>query len=409
MGSFVHSQRQIGLAAVSAFCNDFRMSSGRRARRAGLAVLGAVGLLLAVSCTGAQEDAPGPGSGSGSAGAGVDSVLGSPGGPPTIDQVESAVRERITLLRGVFPGVIALVRVGDQTRTVAVGLADTKAGTAMSAVDTFPVASISKTMVATAVMQQVEAGTLTLDDTVEQWLPGLVVQGDRMTVRQLLSHRSGIHDLHEDLLSDSERQPPDTLTDHEIVRLAGAQSPDFPPASDGSYSDTGYVVLGMILEKAAGAPLREVLATRLWEPAGMDDTVMAPKRWDVHGYNDEKDVTADSWLNVGQAAGGVVGTAADVDRFFQHLWAGDLLDPGTVAVMTRPTETSPFGYGRYGLGVWIVEATCGKALGHSGSLPGYVIQAWTLKGEDRSVVVMVNDGDEYDTAQDIADTALCSP
>ncbi len=109
-----------------------------------------------------------------------------PSDTSAISGVERLLRDRINVLsEGTVAGVITLVRVGNETRIVTVGLAHTAAKEPIRSDNTFPIASVTKPMVATAVLQQVEAGKLTLDDTVEQWLPRTVTKGDRMTIRQL--------------------------------------------------------------------------------------------------------------------------------------------------------------------------------------------------------------------------------
>ncbi len=324
-----------------------------------------------------------------------------------ISGVERVLRDRIGLLsEGTVSGVITLVRVGDETRVVTVGRPDTAATEPMRPDNTFPIASVTKPMVATAVLQQVESGKLTLDDTVEQWLPKTVTKGDRMTIRQLLSHRSGVHEPQ----SFEELSHLVTLKDRDIVKILGAKPLDFEPGTSAHYSNLGYVLLGMILEKATGTSIGAVLDSSIFDRAGMDDSVLAPTHWDVRGYAGGTDVTADTGLNLFQAAGSVVSTAEDVDGFFYHLWAGKLLPADLVEEMSRPLgDIPPYG-GQYGLGIWSNAVSCGTALGHGGALPGYAVRAWTLTGSARSVVVMVNDGSPsgHAIAETIAETALCS-
>ena len=355
-------------------------------------ILAGVALIAGAGCGGEQARDPSP----------------APSAVSRIGEVERVLRDRVALLSEgtTVTGVITMVRVGDETRVVTVGLADAAAKEPMRPGDTFPIASVTKPMVATAVLQQVESRKLTLDDTVEKWLPDTVAKGDRMTIRQLLSHRSGVH---EPQWLD-ELPPLDKLTDRDIVKILGAKQPDFEPGTISGYSNFGYILLGMILEKVTGASIGEVLDSSIFDPAGMDDSVLAPKLWDVHGYANGKDVTADTGLNVAQAAGSVVSTAEDVDGFFQNLWAGSLLSPDLVEQMSRPLgDLRPHG-GEYGLGVWTTTFSCGTAMGHSGDAPGYAVKAWTLSGSARSVVVLVNEGgpDGHAIADATAETALCS-
>jgi len=367
------------------------MSRRRFVRQSSLGVLLAVAALIAGSCVGEPARQPSSAPGDGSA----------------INEVERDLRDRITLLsEGTVTGVISLVRVGDETRVVTVGLSDAAAKEPLQRENTFPIASVTKPMVATAVLQQVEAGKLTLDDTVEQWLPRTVTKGDRMTIRQLLSHRSGVHEPQ----SLEEWSQLAALTDRDIVKILGAKPLDFEPGTSAYYSNVGYVLLGMILEKVTGASIGTVLDSGIFDPAEMDDSALAPTQWDVRGYVDGKDVTADTGLNVLQAAGSVVSTAEDVDRFFHYLWAGKLLSPDLVEQMSRPLgDIPPYG-GEYGLGISTATFSCGTALGHSGDLPGYAVKAWTSQGSKRSVVVMVNEGGSVGNAiaNTVAETALCS-
>ena len=98
----------------------------------------------------------------------------------------------------------------------------------------------------------------------------------------------------------------------------------------------------------------------------------------VLGYDQGK-VASDGLLVYGRGAGGVVSTAEDVDRFYRHLLAGDLLPLKLVHDMARPTGTIPFGIGQYGLGLWIWPIRCDDGIGHSGSGSGFATKAWTIQ------------------------------
>ena len=372
----------------------------RRARRAGLAL---ATTLVLTGCSSTGGDAGARTSGSPTT-PGPSTTDDSPRPHAvTIGALARRAREQVDAYRSAAPGVIVLVREGGSSRVVTAGVTDTRSDRRLSRSSTFPVESITKSMVATAVMQDVAAGRLGLSDTVEHWLPGLVRGGDRMTVRQLLSHRSGIHEL-----TPRELPPLRTLDDSKILRIAGAHRPDFPPGTDGAYSNVGYTVLGMILQKVSGHPLADVLSTQVFRPSGMTHTSLAPAHWDVHGYFHDRDATDQEFLNIVQAAGGVVSTVDDVDAFYRHLWAGDLLPLSYVRLMRRPTGTVPFANGGYGLGIWIQDnLSCGTAYGHSGLSAGFVTAAWTVPRTDRTVVVMVSSGDDVDVAWHIAAPLLC--
>lgn len=319
---------------------------------------------------------------------------------PTLDQLAKLVEEELHAFDGIATGAIVLVRVGERTRVLVSGLADVQHRRRMQPEDRFPVQSITKSMVATAVLQLVEERRLRLDDSVEDVVPGLLPQGDRIIIRDLLSHRSGLHDP-----GTEDVPPPRRMTEDSLIGAAAAHRLDFPPGTSGSYSNVGYEVLGRVVEQVTGKPLGEAMKHGVFDPAGMSHTQLLGTPT-VQGYYDSKAV-ADPYLRFVQASGGVVSTVGDIDRFYTALWHGDLLDKRLVATMTKPRGIVAPWTVDYGLGVWFARETCGTAMGHSGAGPGFATKAWTLPDPDRSVVVMVNDGDGQSIADGLAARALC--
>lgn len=319
---------------------------------------------------------------------------------PTLDEVARDVEDLLEVYDGIATGAIVLVHVGEGTRVLTGGLADVRLKRRMQPDDRFPVMSITKSMVATAVLRLVADGKLGLDDTVEDVLPGLMHQGRRITIRHLLSHRAGL------LAATDEQLPPlAKMTRDTLIDIASAHPLEFEPGSAGEYSNVGYEVLGRVAERATGTSLDEVLEEEVFGPAGMADTVLLGTP-SVNGYFEGEEVE-DPYVQFVPASGGVVSTVEDVDRFYSALWAGELLDPDLVATMSEPMGTvSPFGV-EYGLGVWFNHTPCGDAVGHSGQGPGFNTKAWTLPDADRSVVIVVNDSDGVSIADDLALTVLC--
>ena len=353
----------------------------------GMAVLAM--MLAAAACSGAS------GAGSGTTTAPATTAR-------TMARTEAAVRSAFTSNAADTTGVIALVRAGEETRVLTHGLADVGAKRPLTADDRFPVASITKSIVATAVLQYVAAGRISLDDPVNRYLPG-VVPSKQITIRHLLSHRSGLHEL-----TDAEWNTLKPLTYRNALRAVTSKPLDFPPGSDGRYSNEGYHVLGLLVEKLSGKPLQKALAERVFAPAGMSATTLggSPTVLGYSGYRIGK--TAEPPLfGLAWAAGAVVSTAQDVDRFYEHLSAGDLLPAELVREMEQPTGTAPYGFGGYGLGLWIWDMSCGKAIGHRGSIDGFATGAWSMNDRDRGVVAMVN-SNNGSVLENIADTALCS-
>jgi len=319
---------------------------------------------------------------------------------PTLDEVARHVQETLTTYEGIATGAVVLIHVGERTRVLASGLADAARGKRMKSGDRFPIQSITKSIVATAVMQLVADRKLALDDTVEDALPGLLPQGRLITVGHLLSHRAGLHDPTDEDLPPLARATQDTLID-----IAADHPLEFTPGSSGRYSNVGYEVLGRIVERVTRQPLAVALAENIFGPAGMTDSALLGSP-SVKGYFDGKAID-DPYLRFVRASGGVVSTVRDIYRFYTALWAGKLLDPDLVEVMTKSMgAAAPFATD-YGLGVWLNRESCGKTMGHSGAGSGFSTKAWTLPDAGRSVVVMVNDGDGYTIADSIATAALC--
>jgi D-alanyl-D-alanine carboxypeptidase len=167
------------------------------------------------------------------------------------------------------PGVVVLVRDGHRTTRIASGYGNLAKQTPIRVTDKFRVASLTKTFVATVVLQLVGERTLALDDTVERWLPGVFPDGDAIMIRQLLNHTSGIYDAQNDpailapyFAGDLTHFTPPL----ELVQVAAAHELLFPPGSNWSYSNANYFVVGLIIEAATGNPLGSELRRRIFRP-----------------------------------------------------------------------------------------------------------------------------------------------
>jgi D-alanyl-D-alanine carboxypeptidase len=307
-------------------------------------------------------------------------------------------------LRDALDGVVAAgasgvsLRVDDGRRTVrlAAGAARLDPRVRMRPDARLRVGSITKTFVATAVLQLAGERRLSLDDSVERWLPGLVPAGDGITLRQLLNHTSGIFNYTEDdafitaVLSDPLRE----YTPRELVGIATSYPPNFPPGTSWSYSNTGYVVLGMVVERVTHRPLAEVLRQRVIRPLHLRDTLLPTRYPGIPGYHARGyvppslsgqlppprgvpdryvDVTLLSPTAAG-AAGALISNPDDLRTFYRALLSGRLLRPAQLAELKTMVEVEPdFGYG---LGLYTTTTPCGRVWGHDGGIPGYATVAW---------------------------------
>jgi D-alanyl-D-alanine carboxypeptidase len=295
------------------------------------------------------------------------------------------------------PGVVALVRTGRQTWQGASGLGDLDAKRPARAGDRFRIGSVTKSFVATMALQLVGEHKLGLDDHLERWLPGLVPNGDAITVRQLLNHTSGLYDYTDDL-----PEPPRPFQPRELVAIATGHRPLFGPGKRFSYSNTNYILAGLVIERVTGQRLATQLQQRIVGPLDLGDTGLPATEQAIaspylHGYapRDQDWQVADgptglvdvtkmdpSWA---WAAGGMVSSTADLAHFYQALLGGQLLDPEQLQAMQTTVDASQqFGHGaRYGLGLLLLRPGCATELwGHGGALAGYRTTAFSTKDAD---------------------------
>jgi D-alanyl-D-alanine carboxypeptidase len=293
------------------------------------------------------------------------------------------------------PGALLVTRMNGSAETEARGLARLQPATPMRPNARFRIGSITKTFVAALVLKLAEDGKLELDDTVERWLPRAIAGGRRITIRQLLSHTSGLPDYVEDsrVVRDLDRR----WTPEELVALADGQ----PRSRRGrfAYASTNYVLLGLVAERAGGAPLARQLTNRIFQPLGLRRTTFAPgilsggfvrghrppsHQGVVTGPPREVEPSSVWWSG---AAGGIVSTAEDVQRFYAALLGGRLLPPASLRQME---ELIPAGRNQYGLGIAVFPTPCGPAWGHTGNVGGVVVVAWNTPDARRQLVLVVN-------------------
>ncbi|WP_329375831.1 beta-lactamase family protein [Streptomyces sp. NBC_01351] len=297
----------------------------------------------------------------------------------------------------------------------------------------FRIASTGKALMATVVLQLVGEGRLSLEDTVDRQLPGVIDgngnDGRKITVRQLLQNTSGLHDDLPGFDTPEEyyKHRYDTYTPEQIVARAMKHHPDFQPGTGFGYSNTGYVVLGMIVEKATSRPWQEQVESRILKPLGMNHTYLPGttptlRRPHADGYQvfasgERTDVTE----QIVPDLGGYVSTTADVNRFFQGLLGGKLLSEARMAEMrnTVPVDKrleAIWPGGRYGLGLVNRPLTCGGSYwSHEGGEAGYITLNGATGDGSRTVTVSMttsfNDFDkalrQHKAASELVDRALC--
>lgn len=317
----------------------------------------------------------------------------------------SLQRDVDALVQGGAPGAILLVRDGAKTTRYTSGVSDLQTQSPIAGQDHYRIASLTKTYVATVMLQLVAERKVHLTDTVEQWLPALVPNGAQITVRMLLIHTSGLHDHEVD---------PDVLAPYfggdlsyywsplRLVEIATSRPPLFAPGQTtvSSYSSTNYLIAGLIIEHATGRTLGAELSRRIFRPLHLAGTSYPTSETQLpapyaHGYfvlGDPplSDLSALS-PSLSGPAGAIVSTVGDVAGFYRALLSGRLLSNG---LLTEMEKTMPEAHGdlhqRMGLGLERFPTACGAAWGHSGSFPGYWTHAWSSATGSHQAVLMVN-------------------
>ncbi|MFF2525590.1 serine hydrolase domain-containing protein [Streptomyces liangshanensis] len=313
------------------------------------------------------------------------------------------------------PGVLARAdtRTGGWSGTA--GLGDTATGRERGARDHFRVGSITKTFVATVLLQLEAEGRLDLDDTVDHWLPGVVSghghDGRRVTVRQLLNHTSGVHSYTADpdfqrkvFTTEFLKNRYRTWQPGELVAIAMAHEPDFAPGTDWSYSNTNYVLAGMVVEKVTGRPYATEIERRILRPLHLTDTRLpgtdprlprpSGRAYGVLADDPAQTVHDVTELNatMAGAAGSMISDAADLNRFFSALLKGRLLPPAQLDEMktTVTPEGGEPGSG-YGLGLEKTRLSCGTVVwGHGGGVHGSSSGAFTTADGTHSLALNFN-------------------
>ena len=296
-----------------------------------------------------------------------------------------------------IPGAIAIVRDGHGTVRAVSGYSNLAPKTPIRANDRFRVGSLTKTFVSTVALQLVDEGKLSLDDTVEHWLPGLVPGGEKISVRQLLNMRAGLYDYLNQDATILHRLEAGDLTHRyapkELVALATTHRPNFQPGASWSYCNTCYVLVGLIIEKASGHTIAAELKRRIFEPLQLRDTSFDSEPL-IAGNHSRGYVRVGKRLvdasvaspSAAWAAGAIVSTVDDVERFFSALSQGRLLPAHLLRVMRTPAKSSA----GYGLGYARVQAPCAKLGGNNGNFLGYNASAWGTTDGAWQLVLFVN-------------------
>jgi CubicO group peptidase (beta-lactamase class C family) len=301
-------------------------------------------------------------------------------------RIEAFARARLSP-----PGLaVGLVGPGGWRHEFAVGVADVASGRPLDPTALMPIASVSKAMTAVALLREQEAGRIDLDDPVHDqlpWLP-LATPFGPISVAHLLAHTAGI-------VAGMEGSPSPVA---EALALA-ATAPGWPPGERASYSNVGYAVLGLVLERVAGCSYGEAIQRHVLDPCGMTAsepvTTAEAQARAATGHLELADHTLvpAPWVPTTAGSGATLCTVADLGRFLRALVAGDppLLEEATREAMLTPALPLPEGKGYgYGLGVEVDLEGGYRRVGHQGDCPGYCSYAYGCRETGVGVVALGN-------------------
>ncbi|MEU9322258.1 serine hydrolase domain-containing protein [Streptomyces canus] len=344
------------------------------------------------------------------------------------DAARKAVRAAV---KDGVPGVTLTAKDGGSTWSTTAGVGDLKTKAPRSADDRYRVGSITKTFVSTVLLQLEAEGRLSLDDTVEKWLPGVVHgnghDGSRITVRQLLNHTSGIFNYTADetfgrtyFLKDGFLEHRyDTNTPEQLVAVAMAHQPDFAPGASWNYSNTNYIVAGMVIQKVTGRSYGEEIRHRIIDPLHLTATSVPGTRVTVpqpssRAYSKlARTATGPTYdvtrLNpsLASSAGEMISDSADLDRFYAALLKGRLLPPKQLKEMKTTVAVEGIPNAGYGLGLMDRELSCGVHVwGHDGGIHGSSSVAVTTADGRHSVAFNFN-GDWSGDTDAVVEAEFC--
>jgi CubicO group peptidase (beta-lactamase class C family) len=281
------------------------------------------------------------------------------------------------------------------------GLADVESRDPCTPATNFRMASVSKQFTAMAVMLLVDRGKLELDGTLDTFFPGGPKYWERITIRHLLTHTSGLPD-YENLIPDGTTL---RLDDMDVVRMImDTSEPLFKPGEKWQYSNSAFVVLGMVVEIAADKPFHEFMADEIFAPLEMTHTLLYQRglnevshRAFGHERKDDKWVRADQSVTSATRGDGVVYTSLeDYEKWLRSLAQRKLLSPESHKAMFSPQEKSDRGKSHYGYGWFIDEYQGERRIHHNGDSRGFRLCSQTFPDRQAAILLQFNSEVEED-------------
>lgn len=403
------------------------MTTTTNRARVAAAALASAGLLAMSACSSSSDTATGgssttAGTSSGSTPAGASGTTTGTGAPGTtvaprdpadvtldaetqaqLDEVFASAFEEAGL-----PGATARITIGDTTWQQTLGVDDLETEAPFDPEAYVRIASITKTFTGTAVLQLVDEGKLSLDDTLESFVPG-IANGDTITIRNLLAMDSGIWDFTTDdeLVGRFDANPMMEWSPEQTVELVKTKPADFAPGEKVEYCDTNYVLLGLIIEQVTGMTAADAINSMVLAELGLTHTnfpapdqpgVPAPATTGYltppEGSTAAPTVVGDINPQFAWTAGAMTSNLDDLEAWARELGEGTLLKPETQAarVQGQRFEGQKVDLG-YGLGI----TTLNDMVGHNGAIIGYTSFIMAFPEHDMTIVVLGNESNNFTT------------
>lgn len=292
---------------------------------------------------------------------------------------------------------VAVVRGADTLLLAGYGLADLELDVPLPVDGVLEIGSVTKQLTAATILQLAEQGELALDDDLTEYLPGYPLRGNEVTLRHLLNHTSGIRSYTE--MSEYRQIETRPLARDTLVRLIAGEPVEFEPGSAMSYSNSGYFLLGLVIEEVTGISYEKYLETMIFEPLGMHRSGYCSNTEVVEGRVEGYILGAGGTLRRAPyqdhtwpyAAGSICSTAGDLIAWSRALHRGDFLSPASYAEMTRPQTLTDGHTLRYGLGLFLDQDEAGRTMiHHGGGIYGFLSETRYYPDEDLHIVVLMN-------------------
>src|SRR5687768_14545059 len=304
-------------------------------------------------------------------------------------------------------GIAAAVVKGNDTLLLkGYGKADVEWNVPMPNDAVFEIGSITKQFTAVAILQLRDEGKLTLDDPITKWLPDFDTRGNKVTLRRLLDHTSGIKGITEmpefGLLSSNPRFPRDSA-----YALIKRYPFEFATGEAQIYNNSAFWLLGLVVEKASGGTYEDYIEKKIFEPLGMKRSMYCNSSENIerraHGYQVQNGNVRRAPTNVHTwpfSAGSLCSTAGDLVTWLKALHGGKVLSPASYAEMTTGSKLNDGTPLRYGMGIGVGKDVRGlDFIGHGGAIGGFTAEATWYPDAQMAVVVLMNSNGNIDRSE----------